>query len=284
VLNTGAVNSTIQIGAINAPLAYIAERLTGDGVTVSLLAPAGEDPAEWVPRAEDVLEMQKMDLILLNGAGYEPWLDRVSLPAEKLLNTSGGMSEELISTESVTHQHGPEGSHSHAARAFTIWLDPLLAIRQARAVNAAVAAMAGHPGSASGEKLAALEADLMQLHEDWQAAVVQIQGERVLFSHPVYQYFERRYVIEGDSLHWEPDTEPDASQWADLEARIGEHLSRIMIWEQAPLEATKAKLAELGFAVVVIDPAAGVGSTADFLAIQRANVAALRAVTSSTIR
>ena len=32
-----------------------------------------------------------------------------------------------------THSHGPGGEHSHTGTAFTTWLDPLLALQQAKA-------------------------------------------------------------------------------------------------------------------------------------------------------
>jgi zinc transport system substrate-binding protein len=273
--------ATVRIGAINMPLAYFAERLGGESVLVTQLAPAGVDPADWTPGAEDVLEMQSMDLILLNGAGYEPWLDRVSLPYDKLVDTSAGMRDALIAAKNIVHQHGPQGTHSHGASAYTIWLDPLLAIEQARtigaAIRAAIGAVGGEPAEMYALRLAALEADLRQLHSDWQLALQPLQGERVLFSHPVYQYFERRYALDGASVHWEADAAPDESQWSDFREMLDEHPARVMIWERKPLETSAAKLAALGIRVIVIDPGAEAGGQANYLNIQQANVTALRA-------
>ena len=280
-VNPGSDVLPLHVGAINAPLAYFAERLGGEKVLVTQLAPAGEDPAEWIPGPEDVLEMQGMDLILLNGAGYEPWLDQVSLAADKLVDTSGGLQEELIFTESVTHQHGPQGAHSHGASAFTTWLDPLLAIGQARAISTAIGAVISESGVKNAQRLAALEADLMQLHEDWELAVEPLQGEVVMFSHPVYQYFERRYAVNGESVHWEPDEAPDASQWVAFEELLNERPTTVMIWERQPLATSVMKFSALGIRLAVIDPAGNTGSNADYLSIQRANVESLRSALSN---
>ena len=50
------------------------------------------------------------DLILRNGAGYARWVDRVTLPASKVVDTSAGFRERYLYLESVaTHSHGPQG-------------------------------------------------------------------------------------------------------------------------------------------------------------------------------
>ncbi len=51
------------------------------------------------------------------------------------------------------------------------------------------------------KELEALDAEISQTAK---AAA----GVPVLFSHPVYQYFERRYQVNGRSVHWEPPPRP----------------------------------------------------------------------------
>ena len=75
------------------------------------------------------------DLILLNGAGYAKWVNKVSLPASRLVNTSRDFADQYIRTSGgVSHSHGPGGEHAHGGTAFTTWLDFYLATRQAEAV------------------------------------------------------------------------------------------------------------------------------------------------------
>ena len=75
--------------------------------------PADEDPAYWMPDAETISNYQQADLILLNGAGYEQWVDSASLPKSKLCNTSVAFAKYYIPLEdALTHSHGPEGMHA----------------------------------------------------------------------------------------------------------------------------------------------------------------------------
>ena len=46
----------------------------------------------------------------------------------------------------MTHIHGPEGGHAHGATAFTTWLDPTLALKQANAIRSTLAKL--HPQNA----------------------------------------------------------------------------------------------------------------------------------------
>ncbi|UCC29413.1 MAG: zinc ABC transporter substrate-binding protein, partial [Phycisphaerales bacterium] len=122
--------------ASNYPLQYFAERISAPLVDVRLPVPAGEDPAFWKPASKDVLVLQQADLVVLNGASYESWLDSVSLSSSRLVVTSEGFKEQFIAQEgATTHSHGLDGKHEHSATAFTTWLDLTLAVEQARAIK-----------------------------------------------------------------------------------------------------------------------------------------------------
>ena len=134
------IEGTISVYVVNYPLKYFAERIGGAHVEVHFPAPADEDPAYWMPDAETISKYQQADLILLNGAGYEKWVQSASLPKSKLCNTSAAFAEDYIALEdALTHSHGPEGEHAHGGTAFTTWLDPTLAVKQADAVRASLA-------------------------------------------------------------------------------------------------------------------------------------------------
>lgn len=62
------------------------------------------------------------------------------------------------------------------------------------------------------QRFDSLAADLKDL-DDWLAAVVTEGASRPLvFSHLVYQYFIRRYGLNGQAVHWEPEESPTPEQ------------------------------------------------------------------------
>jgi zinc transport system substrate-binding protein len=269
----------ITVAAVNYPLAYLAERIGGEQMHPIPSLPAGIDPAYWEPRPEDVVRIQSAEVILLNGAGYASWLRTATLPASRTVDTSAGFTDRLIPLEhEVTHGHGPSGEHTHGGTAFTTWLDPELAGLHAEAIRDRLAARRPERVALFDERLAAVRADLEALDARLAAAVAQDPDRPVLFSHPVYQYLERRYDIAGTSLHLEPDQAPTDAQWSEVEAIARETGARWMIWEGMPLSATVDGLRERGILSIVFDPCGNAPETGDLLSAMAANAEGLEAV------
>jgi zinc transport system substrate-binding protein len=266
-----------SVEASNYPLSWVVERLAAPLVEVRFRAAGAADPAYWDPSAEDVLAMQQADLIVLNGASYERWLKKVSLPASRLVDTTAHVAERLISVaETVTHSHGPEGEHEHTGTAFTTWLDPSLLAEQAMAVRMALGARWPEHDALFADRLAALTADLEALDAELATATAGAGDRQLLFSHPVYQYFQERYGLTGTSLHWEPDLMPDDAQWADLDHLLHHHRAELMVWEAEPLDAVREELANRGVGVVVFSPCATPPAEGDYLGVMRRNAVKLR--------
>ena len=53
------------------------------------------------------------------------------------------------------------------------------------------------------------------------------------------------------SVHFEPDQEPTAEQWAEFDKLVAEHPTKLMLWEAAPLASTAKALEERGIEVIV---------------------------------
>jgi zinc transport system substrate-binding protein len=260
--------------AVNYPLQYFAQRIAGDLVEVRFPAPAEGDPAFWKPDDATISAYQGSDLILLNGAGYAKWVAVVSLPRARLVDTSSGFTVRYLRIEdAVTHTHGPTGAHEHGEFAFATWLDLTLAVQQARAIRDAFAKRWPIHRAAFETGFASLEQDLMALDASLGEIVPK---DPLLASHPVYQYWARRYGANLKSVHFEPDEMPDANGWSQLEGILRDHPARWMLWEGEPLTETAAKLEELGVRVAVFDPCGNAPSQGDFLSVMRGNFAALQ--------
>ncbi|MCK5376367.1 MAG: zinc ABC transporter substrate-binding protein [Acidobacteria bacterium] len=272
------ITEPLVVYTVNYPLAFFAERIGGDLVEVVFPAPADEDPAYWAPDAETIAAYQGADLILLNGAGYAKWVERATLPATRLVDTSAAFADQLIPLEKkVTHSHGPGGEHEHTGWAFTTWLDPTLASQQAQAVAAALVELRPEHEVEINERLAALEQELITLDSRLRVAAEAVGNAPLVFSHPVYQYLIRRYSLNGVEVHWEPDEAPDGHAWDHLEELLESHPAKWMLWEGEPLKETVADLAEIGVESVVFDPCGNRPDEGDYLTVMTANADALGA-------
>jgi len=272
-----AQDTPLSVYVVNYPLQYFAQRIGGPDVRVTFPAPADGDPAFWKPSPEQVVACQKADLILLNGASYAKWVSRVSLPASRMVDTSAAFSDRFIPLiKQVTHSHGLEGKHEHGDVAFTTWLDPEQAIAQARAVRDALVRRRPSASADFNQRFDALVADLHELDDQLAAVVKEGAAKPLVFSHPVYQYFIRRYGLHGQEVHWEPDESPTPEQWAELKRLIAEHPAKWMIWEGTPRPATVKELKKLGLDSLTFDPCGNAPETGDYLSVMRKNVLNLR--------
>lgn len=275
-----AASDPIVVYAVNYPLAYFAERIGGDDVDVRLPVPADEDPAFWNPTAEEISAFQSADIILLNGAGYAGWTEKASLPRSRLVNTSADAADRYVEAdETLVHAHGPEGEHEHGAMAFTTWLDPTLAIEQARSIRDALAAFRPEAESRFDASFLQLETELAELDRELLAAAAALDGTPLLGSHPVYQYLAERYGLDLWSVHFEPDEPPSESGWQELREMQQQRTAPLMLWEAEAMEPTRDHLErEFGITSIVFSPCANAPDVDDYMDVMRANAQRLSAV------
>ncbi|WP_298432560.1 zinc ABC transporter substrate-binding protein [uncultured Jannaschia sp.] len=266
------------IVADSYPVAFFAGALAGDAAEVRLAVPEGRDPSSWRPGLSEIVAIQAADLIVLNGSGLSDWTTRAALPRSRTVDTGRGVADDLIATDTITHSHGQEGSHSHEGVATHTWLDLDLAARQAEALAAAMGRAL--PDAPVAANLDALLADLDALDATGDA-LVEGAPVPVIASHPRYEYLGRAYGLDIAALDWTAGVAPDAAQLAALEAARAETGARIFIWEAEPPEAARAAVAALGLAQAVIPPLATPPAEGDFLSAFRDGLAELAAALNS---
>ena len=107
------------------PLYDFTKNVGGEHVDVSLLVPQGVEPHDWEPSIRDVQRIQNADLVIINGIGFENWIDKIDTINSDvmLIDTSKGI--DIISNDDILHEHEHELSGDPH-----IWLSPVLAKSQ----------------------------------------------------------------------------------------------------------------------------------------------------------
>ena len=133
-------NSKLQIITSATFLNEFSQNIGKEMIDVTLLVPMGADPHDWEPTIRDREKLQKADVIIINGIGYEHWIDSFDSNDNQgiLVDTSNGIST-LDSEKHDDHAkeddhdgHEEEDKNNHEDLDPHIWLNPVYAQLQVK--------------------------------------------------------------------------------------------------------------------------------------------------------
>jgi ABC-type Zn uptake system ZnuABC Zn-binding protein ZnuA len=166
--------------------ADFARQVGGDRVEVIQLLGDGVDPHDYQMVPNDLVTVNRAQMLLYNGVGLEPFLSQVL--------TGAGRSDlvRVQLAEGLTPIMDGSRANPH------FWLDPRLAMRYVERIRDAFAAQ--DPAGADAyqanaarynEQLAALDADL-----ESQLSVIPAANRKLVTAHDAFPYFARRYGFQ----------------------------------------------------------------------------------------
>ena len=123
-------NSKLQVVTSATFLYEFTQNIGKEMVDVTLLVPMGADPHDWEPTIRDTERLQRSDVIIVNGIGYEHWIGSLELTgiAGILVDTSNGIS----TLDSAKHDEEKHDEEKHGALDPHIWLNPVNAQLQVK--------------------------------------------------------------------------------------------------------------------------------------------------------
>ncbi len=120
-------NDLNKLQAISSfyPLYEFAQQVGQDKVDVQLLVPEGVEPHDWEPTIQDVQQMQKSNLIIINGFGFENWVESLEEMNYQgiVVDTSKRINTNDHDKNSILQNKDPH-----------IWLNPILAKAQVQSI------------------------------------------------------------------------------------------------------------------------------------------------------
>lgn len=242
--------SGLRVIAVETFLADIAQNIAGDRFTVDALIPYGLDPHEFEPTPQDIAKVADCNLLIINGAGIEQWLN-------SLLTNAGGDRKVVVASQGLASRiSGTSSSGNPSEPDPHFWLDPLLVIRYVENIRDGLTRADPAGASIYTSNAERYIAEVNDLNAWIQNRVSTLPESRRLLvtNHETFGYFADRYgfqvigtILPGTSS----SAEPSAQQLSQLVDRIRSSGVKAIFLEQGTNPQLADQLAsETGVRVV----------------------------------
>jgi ABC-type Zn uptake system ZnuABC Zn-binding protein ZnuA len=220
---------TIQVLATNGVLADITQNVAGDRLKVKTLIPQGLDPHAFEPTPRDIAAVADSQVLVVNGAGLEEWLQDVldNAGGERLvIEASQGLLSRAISEEEKVLLDAHEAAEGDPH----FWLDPTLAMRYVENIRDGLA-QADPAGAEVYAQNAQTYIDKLDELDAWAKqtlAVVPAERRLLVTNHESFGYFADRYGFQvvGAII---PNTSSSAAPSAQQMAHLVDQIRRMQV-------------------------------------------------------
>jgi zinc transport system substrate-binding protein len=192
---------------------------------------------------DDMKQLAKTDIFVVNGAGMESFLDKVikQLPNVKIVNASDGI--ELLKDK--------EGDNAH------VWVSVSLHIRQVRNIASQLAKADPQHAKEYGSNAAAYVAKLEKLRKEMHEGLKVLKTRDIITFHEAFPYFAKEFGLRiAAVIEREPGSEPNAKELAETITIVKNARVKALFAEpQYPAKAAETIARETGARLYVLDPA-----------------------------
>ncbi len=256
------------------PLYYFANEIGKDRITLKNLTPAGSEPHDYEPTTDDLVTLQTAAIVVINGAGMEPWIEKVTADLTKnnvrLLVASEGLTQTV-------EEDGYSVADPH------VWLDPVLAQEIVKKITKELTTLSPGDRAYFEENAKKLNEELQNLHTEYEKTLATCKKRDIFTSHDAFGYLARRYNMNQVALTgFSPEEEPSAQKLAETVKIAKEKRALYIFFEtlvSPRLANTIAK--ELGARTLIFDPIEGVTEAnaqkgQNYVTIQKQNLLNLK--------
>ncbi len=225
----------LKVVATFTILGDMVKNVGGEHVALTTLVGPDGDPHVFEPTPADAGALGQADLVIVNGLGYEGWIDR-------LVKASGYTGPVVVASEGVavlkaeeSHGHGHEDDHHHEGEFDPhAWLD--LANGRIYVANITRTLAAADPAHADAyrRRAEAYDLELVALDKDIRARLEAIPAKQrqAVTSHDAFQYFGHAYGVEFHApLGWSTESEASAGEVTALIRQMREEGIRALFMD-----------------------------------------------------
>lgn len=272
VITQSQSNSTnVIVAATFYPLAYFAEQVGGAQITVVNATPAGVEPHDYEPSPRELAKVGEADILLINGAGLDPWAEKASVDWQKNGQHVLVMSE-IVETLPTTGNHDPH-----------FWLDPVRARQMIGMIRDALIEVDPIRADVYRQNAMGAVERMSKLDQDYKTGLANCEQREIMAAHDAYNYLANRYNLELYAIAGlSPEAEPSARRLAELTDLVKtKGISTIFFETLTSRQLADTLAREAGIKTAVLNPiegltAAEVSAGKNYDILMRENLAQLR--------
>jgi len=244
--------SKLQVMSSFYPLHEFSQNVGQEKVDVKLLVPVGIEPHDWEPTIKDVRQMQKSDLIIINGIGFESWVDKLNEMNYQgvIVNTSNGIIIKNMDEASSVHEGQIDESDPH------IWLNPAFAKIQVQNIANAFSSSDPENQQYFQENAANYINELDLLDLKIRNELSDCNHDFIAF-HNAFSYFADEYDLTQHTIisSYVPHAEPTAKTLENVINKANQLNLKVIFTEETADPKTLQVIAnEIGGKILVLSP------------------------------
>ncbi len=211
----------LKVVASFYPLAFFAQEIGGEEVTVRQLIPDNTEVHTWQPSFADILAVDEADVIIYNGASLDHWfeddiLSIVDSSDKIIVETTKGV--KLLETEPEHADEPEELDDPHT------WISPFIAKQQAQNIYEALIQKDPNHEDYYSERWQKLKMRFEELDNNYLTGLSTKSKEEIFVAHSAFGYLADRYGFKQYGvIGISADEQPSASVYADLVEMMIEH-------------------------------------------------------------
>ena len=254
-------SSRLKLLASFYPIAIMALNITDgvEGVAVESMAQQQTGCVhDFQMTTADMKKAETADAFLINGAGMEGFLDKISdqLPELPVIDSSTGIP--LIASGEDHHHDGGEG-HDHDQEDYNphLWVSITNCMEQVRNLSEGIIALDPEHEAEYRENTETYLEKLSALRDKMHSALDHVKNKDIITFHEAFPYFAEEFGLHiAAVINREPDSQPSAKELADTIRLVRETGVKALFVEPLyPETSADIIAAETGAQVYVLDPA-----------------------------
>lgn len=226
------------------PIYQFTKAVGGDKVDVSVIIPSGVEPHDWEPTIQDIENLKKANMIIVNGAGLEPWIPKLVSENPNVVIVDSSKNIELL-------KHGNNMTDPH------IWLDPILVKIQVQNIADGLTKIDPKNADYYQKNANQYKEKLDSLDNEIKTDLANCNKKDFLSFHDSFSYFSKEYGLNQNTIvgGLNPEAEPTAQTLEDITQKAKTLGINVVFTEEAVNpQVSKVIADEIHGKVLVLSP------------------------------